>query len=71
MRLWCLLFGHKLNPPVKNRRGANSHMTCRRCDLFLVPDYYDGWQQATRGEREVRLRAMRSRRDGREKLGES
>lgn len=60
MRLWCALFGHKLNPPVINSRGTNAYRTCKRCDLFLLPDYFDGWRKASKRERELRLRAVRT-----------
>lgn len=60
MRLWCAIFGHGLNPPVVNSRGANAYRTCKRCDLFLLPDYFDGWRRASKRERELRLRAMRA-----------
>lgn len=61
MRLWCALFGHRFNPPVRNSRGHKSHMTCRRCSIFLLPDYYDGWRPASKREREFRLRAIEAR----------
>lgn len=60
MGLWCAIFGHKLNPPVVNSRGANAYRTCRRCDLFLLPDYFDGWRRASKRERDLRLRAVRA-----------
>lgn len=64
MRLWCALFGHRFNPPVKNSGGSNSHMTCRRCTIFLLPDYYDGWRRASERERRFRLRALQAQTAG-------
>lgn len=64
MGLLCMLFGHKFNPPVMNSRGANSYKTCRRCKLFLVPDYFDGWQRASKSERALRIRAAQRQSQG-------
>lgn len=61
MRLWCFLFGHKLNPPVRNSRGSKSHMTCRRCSVFLLPDYFNGWRPASKSEKRLRLAALARR----------
>lgn len=56
MGLRCILFGHKLNPPVTNSRGHKSYRTCKRCKLFLLPDYFDGWRRASKNERLLRLK---------------
>jgi 2-hydroxy-3-keto-5-methylthiopentenyl-1-phosphate phosphatase len=59
MRLWCYFAGHRFSV-TKNKRGLPVYKTCKRCDAFLVRDYFNGWQNASKSEREYNVRMFGS-----------